>query len=99
MHHGYLLCPFHVEDKMIITKARHTSDRLCCILLPLVINECKTLRKQNRNDNSHGSQGANLREKTLCCSSSRDTAATLYTKIITALYYLPEACSAHSVAQ
>lgn len=39
----YSLGPFHIEDKMIVTKAWDSSDGSGCILAPVEADEGKTL--------------------------------------------------------
>lgn len=38
------LGPFNVENKMIVSKARHTGDGSCSVLAPVKANESKALK-------------------------------------------------------
>ena len=39
------LCPFYIEDKMIVAKTRDTSNSTCCVLSSVEVDEGKTLHK------------------------------------------------------
>ena len=38
-----LLCPFHIEDKMVVTKARHTGDGTSSIFSAVEVDEGESL--------------------------------------------------------